>query len=148
VTAYELLSERGQELFRSLVRDGAVERPGDEIPATLWSEPLVRYESDVYAVARTAAGNVAVTELDVLPVDRSEVEGSELVAYTDLSAEAATVFEQAVTDGGHTARGGTLPEGLREARYVEYEGRHYELQVIVGDVRVWRLSVDVVSGGQ
>lgn len=148
VTAYESLSERGRELFRTLVREEPKERPADEIPTTLWGEPLVRYEGDVYAVARTAAGNVAVTKLDVRPVDRSEVEASELVAYTDLSTEAASVFERSVTDGGYAVRGGTLPETLREARYVEYDGRHYELQVTVGDVREWRLSVDVVSGGQ
>lgn len=148
VAAYESLSERGRELFRTLVREGPVERPADEIPARLWSEPLVRYEGEVHSVSKTEAGNVAVSDLDVLPVDGSEVTESDIVAYGDLSEEAAAIFEQALTEGRYTVRGETLPEGLREARYVEYDGSTYELQVTVGDIRVWRLSARVVSRDQ
>lgn len=146
ITEYESLTKTGQELFRTLLSKGSVERPSDEIPTKLREAEYLRYEGELYSISRTNTDrNVAEYTMDISPVDESEVDESELVAYADLSEEAKEAFTEALNAGDYTVRGETLPGKLGEVGFVKYDGDYYELRVIVADIRVQRLSITKVS---
>lgn len=147
ITEYESLTETGQELFQILLSKGSVERPVDEIPTKLWEAEYVRYEDKVYSVSKTDTDrNIGEYTLDITSVDESEVDESELVTYKDLSEGAKEAFNQALNEGEYTARGGTLPGKLDEARYVKYDRDYYKLIVAVGDIRIWEIGIEMVRG--
>lgn len=83
--------------------------------------------------------------MDISSVDESEVDVSELVAYTDLSEEAKEAFTEALDAGEYTVRGGTLPGKLDEVGFVKHEENYYALRIAVGDIPVQKLSITKVS---
>lgn len=143
LTSYESLSEKGQELFREIVQtEGPVERASDEIPWKLWNAEYVEFQDDVYRLSkRQTTSGVAEHTLEVGITVQSEVDESELAAYSDLSEAARNAFTQAHDEGSYTVREEPLPDDLREVQFVKYDGSYYELQFIVADFPIWELSV-------
>lgn len=146
ITAYEALSEKGKELFQTLLAEGSIKRPSDKIPSKLWDAKYVRYEGTVYTISKTNTGrSIAEYTLSVSSVTQSEVNESELVIYSNLSQEAKDAFKQALNEGTYTIRGEDLPGKLNDAKFVQYRGNYYELQITVGDIRVWKISVSKID---
>ncbi|MFC4357319.1 hypothetical protein ACFO0N_05070 [Halobium salinum] len=138
ITTHESLTAGGKELFGVLLEEGSVDRPSTEVPTGLWEATAVRYEGTTYTLSREPRESVAVYSTSASAVTRETVADDELVRYGDLSPDAQRVFDDAADSGSYD---GPPPGVLRDAQYVERDGRYYRLRVATGDVRVWRLSV-------
>ena len=143
VTAFDSLSDAGQDLFLHLLGGEPLERPSTQIPQSLWSADYLRYEGSLYELSKRGTGEmVAEYTLSLAVRSKESVGDAELVAFEGLSDEAKHAVRQALENGSFTIAGETLPEALSGGQFLEYEGRHYLMQISVGDIQVWRLSVN------
>jgi hypothetical protein len=143
VTDYEAFSREAKEFFRRLVETESVIRPSDRIPEAIWEAKYVRYDGEIYAIRKSHTGrNVAEY---VLELNEAAVESPDsLIEYTELDTNAKQVVDTAISEGRYVSRGTGLPETITDSEYLQFEGTIYEIVVIVGDIRVWRLSVEDV----
>jgi hypothetical protein len=143
ITPFESLPAKGKELFLTILEEGSIEEPSDEIPSELWEAEYVRYDGEVYAISRTDTGrNVADYSVSVGQTEESEVDESKLVSYADLSPDAKDAFKQMLS-GGYPR--GRLPEKLDVGGFVKYDGGYYEIFIIHVDTRVFNITATKVS---
>ncbi|MFC6732305.1 hypothetical protein [Haladaptatus sp. DYSN1] len=142
---YAALTEQDKELFDEMRSQAQVTRGMDRVSETLLDAEFVVYQGSRYRIEKENAGYIAEYTLEVTKTSESNVEEDELVAYEDLTPEAAAAFDEARTGDRFTVRGETLPGGLAGHRYVEFDGEYYELTVIVGDIIRWRFAATKVE---
>lgn len=53
VTSYDSLTDRGKELFQTVLVDGPIEREKNAVPERLWEAESVRYEGSVYTLSKS-----------------------------------------------------------------------------------------------
>ena len=146
ITKYESLTVRGRDLFQTLLSEDSIDQPSDTIPTKLWEATYVRHEGSVYSISKTDTDrNIAEYTLEVSSIEQSQIDESDLVTYSNLSEEEKNAFKQSLNEAGYTVRNETLPSKLNEGKFVKYNQNYYELRVLVGDIRVWRISITEVS---
>lgn len=140
VISFQDLSPASRQTFRQLVDNGSIQGACSEFPNELWEAPAISYQNSLYAVEKEQTGQfIAEYSLETERIDESSIENeSEVIVFEDLTQEAREVFESAPTRPTRER----LPEQLYEHRYVRYEGAHYELIIIHGDVIECELTVE------
>lgn len=141
VTPYSKLSDKGQRLFRQMHNEEPVHAPERDVPSTLWNANYVRYEGTVFAIVREPRGFASQTSLTANLTEESAIDDpAEVIAFPELTEEAQSVFTTVQTEGRYETRA-TLPNQLRDYRYVKYEADYYALMIAVADIRIWELAV-------
>ncbi|MFC6991892.1 hypothetical protein ACFQH3_09080 [Haladaptatus sp. GCM10025707] len=106
---------------------------------------FVLYQDSRYRIEKEQAGYIAEYALEATLTSDSNVEVGDLVAYGDLTQEAAAAFDEAQTGDRYTIRGETLPDQVVSNQYVEFDGEYYELTVIVADIPSWTFTATKVA---
>lgn len=146
VTSYQSLTMEGKEFFTTLRENSPVERPVDVIPPAIWDANYVRYSGETFAIRKTDTGRqIANHTIRAERQPKSQINTSNVVAFSNLSNESQTVFTEARADGPYTTRTTTPPATIRDEPTIKYDGLYYPLSASHADIRVWRLSTKRVN---
>lgn len=141
------LTAADRELLRRAVENGSVRVRRANASGRVTPETdgwRVRYRGTLYRLSWRYDGLYGEYQLyDVTEVNASAVDPSTgVVAYANLTPDARRLFDAArAGDGSELSAADAFPDQLRNNGYVTRGGDYYELQVMVGDSIVYRLSL-------
>lgn len=150
VVAYSALDSEQQAVFDELRENGSLEGAPSSFHGLSEEIEYVRYDGTVYRIAVVGqSGHVGQNYVEVEHrLNHSELAvGQPVKNYSALDPAAQTILRDAIAgnDSAEPYSSTALPDVFGEDYVFRYNGTYYDLQIMHGDIWLYRITLEPVS---